>query len=334
MQITHLQWPCLLAVALAGCNIGRTETDATFTLVLTAGNASAVADGQTTIPLSVQATSSLDMPVQGLVTVLEITDGQGNLRQPGPTDASGAAQGHVVSNVVGDVTIRIMSVQSRSETVPSEALDQTLAVVTVSFVPVPTDPDAPNAAFSTFRVVPNALTVGGTTSITLTVQNFQGNPLAGYPVSITSTGSQNVGLPASGNTNGSGVFTATLASIYAEMKTVTATAGGVVLNANVYFVAGLAASVTLAASPNSIVANGTSVSHLTATVFDAYGNPVSGQTVTLSGGPSDGGLPVSGSTNGAGQFVMNAFATTQTGTYVITAQSNSLQGNTTVVATP
>ena len=58
------------------------------------------------------------------------------------------------------------------------------------------------------------------------VADAQGNPVPGVAVSLAATGSNNTLTPASGTTNASGVFNATLASTSAQAKTVTASFAG------------------------------------------------------------------------------------------------------------
>ena len=61
-----------------------------------------------------------------------------------------------------------------------------------------------------------------TVTITVTVLDACSTPLSGQTVQLSSTGSGNTITPSSGLTNGSGVFTATIATTLAEVKTILA----------------------------------------------------------------------------------------------------------------
>jgi hypothetical protein len=85
----------------------------------------------------------------------------------------------------------------------------------------------PSAATSTVAASPTSIAVGtGTSTVTVTVRDANNNPVGGATVALSATGTGNTFTPASGASNTSGVFTATLQSSVAEAKTVSATAGG------------------------------------------------------------------------------------------------------------
>ncbi len=85
---------------------------------------------------------------------------------------------------------------------------------------------------------------------------------------------------------------------------------------------GLATNVSLELSPSSITADGSATSTATATVTDAYGNPVSGDTLTIA---SDGAQGVSGVVAGIdpGTYVATITSTTTGGMADITATDTS-----------
>ena len=76
-----------------------------------------------------------------------------------------------------------------------------------------------------------------TTTLTVTVDDANGNPVAGQAVTLTSTGSGDVFGANSGSTNASGVFSTTLASTSADVDTIKATEGSAQETTNVTFVA-------------------------------------------------------------------------------------------------
>jgi adhesin/invasin len=92
------------------------------------------------------------------------------------------------------------------------------------------DAGAPSSANSDVSVAPSTIPVGGQSTITVVVRDGSNNPVSGTSVSVAASGSGNTITPASASTNGNGVATFTFSSTVDEMKTITATAGGVTLN--------------------------------------------------------------------------------------------------------
>lgn len=143
-----------------------------------------------------------------------------------------------------------------------------------------------DASRSTVSAAPAVLTAGvGASTITVTAMDGSGHPVSGVTVTLSATGSGNMITPPAGPTDPSGMVTGSLSSTGAGPKAVTAVAGGVTLTQQpvVMVAAGLADATqsTVSAAPASIVAGG-GTSTITATVRDAFGNPVSGSTVVLS----------------------------------------------------
>ena len=88
-------------------------------------------------------------------------------------------------------------------------------------------PGPVSATNSTVSANPTSFTVGsGSSTITVTAKDANGNTLSGSNVVLASTGSGNTFTPASGTTNGSGVFTSTFTSSVAEGKTISANIDG------------------------------------------------------------------------------------------------------------
>ncbi len=141
-----------------------------------------------------------------------------------------------------------------------------------------------SASQSTVAVSPASIVAGGGSSaITVTVRDGSGTPLPGVTVTLSASGSNTIGQPP-GLTNASGVASGTLSSTSAGVKTVTATASGVVLNQKpaITVTAGAiaASQSTVQAIPTTVVVN--SPSSIAVTAQDQFGNPVSGATVHLS----------------------------------------------------
>jgi hypothetical protein len=134
-------------------------------------------------------------------------------------------------------------------------------------------------------------------TITVTVKDGSGNAVGGVPVTVAATGAGNT-LSASPATDATGVTTVTLASTVAEVKTITATAGGVALlsSVSVTFVAGPVAKLTWTVQPPAQVGAGAAIAPaLTVKLFDAHDNPSTGtDAVTAALGGGTGGATLSG----------------------------------------
>jgi hypothetical protein len=118
---------------------------------------------------------------------------------------------------------------------------------------------------------------------------------------------------------------------------VTADALGFRTYIDIFFVPGPAARVQLDASPNTVTASGTST--LIATVTDANGNPVPGETVTFTLSTNASGAALgatSGTTDSNGQATMQYTAGTTAGADTVRAlaTSTSVAGSTSVTVTP
>jgi adhesin/invasin len=220
-----------------------------------------------------------------------------------------------------------------STTAEAKTVTANVGSVTVSTI-VTFDAGAPSAATSTLVASPTTVTADGssTAALTLTLKDAKGNPIAGQPVSLSSSGSANSLTPASGTTDANGLFSATLASTTAEAKTVTAAVGNTAVSANVTFVAGApsAANSVIVASLSTLTADGTSTTTLTVTLTDANGNAVSDQLVTLSAtGSANTFSPPTGSTDANGVFTAT-LSSTRAEPKVVSAAFNGSSVTTTV----
>ena len=164
-----------------------------------------------------------------------------------------------------------------------------------------------------------------TTTATATVTDVDGDPVAGETVGFSTDGGQ---LVSATTDNGDGTYSATVTSTATRgQSTVTATDTSVLPSISgsaplTQF--GPAASLTLALTPPSIVANGASASTATATVHDAEGDPVVGDSVAVT---ASGGQTVSGPTdNGDGTYAATITSTTRAGASTITATDQSAAG--------
>src|SRR5205823_2967936 len=197
--------------------------------------------------------------------------GSGNtLTQPaGPTGVDGTVTG----------TLRSTVAEARSEErrVGGVGGSQT-ATVTVTRGPV-------SAAQSTVSAAPPTIEAGtGSSTITVTARDANGNPIAGATVQLQATGSGNTLTQPTGPTGPDGTVTGTLRSTAAEAKTISATINGLAVTqtapATVTSSGVSAAQSTVAAAPPTIEA-GSGISTITVTARDANGNLITGATVAL-----------------------------------------------------
>jgi protocatechuate 3,4-dioxygenase beta subunit len=133
---------------------------------------------------------------------------------------------NVTTNSSGVATSTFTSTGAGAKTVSATA-----GGVTITQQPTVTvNPGPVSAAVSTVAAAPGTFVAGsGSSTITVTAKDANGNTISSMPVTVASTGSGNTLSPASGSTNSSGVFTNTLTSTVAELKTVSATINGTAL---------------------------------------------------------------------------------------------------------
>jgi invasin-like protein/Big-like domain-containing protein/calcineurin-like phosphoesterase family protein len=218
------------------------------------------------------------------------SSGSGNSLTPssGTTNSSGVFTSTFTSTVAESKTV--------SATINGTAITQT-AAVTVN------PASSVSASNSTVGAAPASFAAGGSSTITVTVNDGSGNPLNGITVSLSATGSGNTITQPATATNNSGVTTGTFSSTSAGPHTITAVAGGVTLNQQpvVTVTAGTADArqSTVSAQPTSIVV-GTGSSTITVMVKDAFGNPISGSNVVLAATGSGNTLTGGGATNASG----------------------------------
>jgi hypothetical protein len=169
-------------------------------------------NGTSTSTITVTARDANGDPVSDVTVVLSSTGSDNDITQPaGPTDANGVATG----------------------TISSTKAEQKTISATAGGVPITEKPDItvdagpPDTDVSTVTASPSTIMVGsGTSTITVTVTDEFANPVSGATVVLAATGSGNTLTQPSGPTDGNGVAVGTLSSTVAELKTVSATAGG------------------------------------------------------------------------------------------------------------
>jgi adhesin/invasin len=281
-----------------------------------------VADGTAISTITVTVRDVNGNPVAGQAVSLAATGSNNTLVQPGVTDPFGVATGTIASTTAEQKTVTATVNPGASQVVVAQQ-------PTVDFVG---DPSTINTLQSTATAAPAlGLPADGvsTSTITVTVRDSNGNPVAGQAVALASTGSNNT-LVQPGLTDAFGVATGTIASTTAETKTITATvnpgAGQVVIaqQPTVQFVAGSISGVlsTASAAPaTGVIADGTAISTITVTVRDLNGNPVAGQAVQLAATGSNNTLVQPGVTDSFG-VATGTIASITAETKTITATVN------------
>ncbi len=142
------------------------------------------------------------------------------------------------------------------------------------------------------------------TTLTVTVTDRFGNPVAGQAASVAATGSNNTLSANSGTTGANGLFSATLRSTRAEGKTVSATVNGTALaqTRSVTFTAGPPVSMAFLTQPPTSAAAGGVLPSIQVELFDAWGNRATPSTDTVDlrlDDPSGGGATLGGTVSRA-----------------------------------
>ncbi|MCX6880240.1 MAG: Ig-like domain-containing protein [Verrucomicrobia bacterium] len=289
----------------------------TATVTFTAGAVSAANSTVAALPTSVTA----DGATASTITVT-LKDGNTNAAagkivtlasSRGATDTISAASG--ASDANGVVTFTVTSTTAGAPVFTATDTDDNVVVTQTATVTFTVG--AVNAGTSTVAAAPTKVQADGatTSTITVTLKDAYNNPVAGKTVTLVSSRvAEDTISAASGTSSVSGVVTFTVTSTTAGSSVFTATGDGVLLTptATVTFGPSAAAS-TVAASPTSVTADGSTTSTITVTLKDAGNQPVTNKTVTLAktSGP---GTPVittvSGTTDTSGVATFTVTSTT------------------------
>jgi hypothetical protein len=262
--------------------------------------------------LAVETPILADGVQSGLITV-SVRDGTGNATPniPIQVTASGSLNNFTPvtpgtqTDALGQFKVRLSSVVSETKavtatvnTVPSFQLTNFMVF----------NPGPPVAASSQMIASPQHVPADGTSTTTITAhfRDANGNPCPGLFVQLSSTGSSNTFSATTGTTDADGAFSATLRSPKAELKTVSAVAGGLTQQTLVAFDAGPpnAARSSVSISQDDVQV-GSSTTLITATIKDALGNPVPNVTVSLTATGTDNWFDPpfpEGLTGGAGTY--------------------------------
>jgi hypothetical protein len=285
--VSRLSYPVLLLVAACGGGDLTVPNPDAASLVLVSG------DGQTGV-----AGATLGDPL-----VVRLVDGAGN-----------GIAGRVVSWVVaggGGTTSPTRSASDESGLARARwqlgpepgtntlaAVVEGVGAVAFSATASAAGGDAPSASRSTISAQPSSILAGaGVSTVTVTVRNAAGDPVAGATVTLDVTGAGNSVTQPAGATGADGVATGTVASDVPETKVVSATVNGSVrLDATAEIaVTSAGPGITIAAlegDDQSAPAGGAVSVRPAVRVTDGGGQPVSGVAVSFvvtgGGGRVDG----------------------------------------------
>ncbi len=188
--------------------------------------------------------------------------------------------------------------------------------------------DAPGGVSATQTTVtasPTTILKGtGTSTITVTAKDANGNPVSGAYVALSATGTGNTLTQPAGYTDVNGVATGTLSSTVTEIKTISAAVSGIAVaqTASVNVTGIPSASKSKVATAQRYIAVGTGTSTITVTVLDASGRPVSGATVTLQATGSGNTLTQPTALTDASGVTTGTLSSTVAGTKTVSATAN------------
>ncbi|XTZ39993.1 Ig-like domain-containing protein [Salmonella enterica] len=275
----------------------------------------AIANGKATNSVKATVTDAGGNLLHGQTVNFSAGNGA-KITSSGKTGSDGTVEVTLTSLQAGasKVTATING-SSRSQSVNFVADNATAEIVAGSLVVVKNNAKADGKA---------------TNSVKATVKDAQGNTVANQNVAFTASNSASIA--ASGTTNAQGEVTMTLTSTKAGQSSVTASVNGSSQSQTVTFVAndGTAqiASGNLVVVKNNAIADGKETNSVKATVTDANGNLLSGQSVTFK---ADNGADITGSgTTDAKGEVLVTLTSTHAGKSKVTASINGSTQNQTV----
>jgi adhesin/invasin len=183
----------------------------------------------------------------------------------------------------------------------------------------------------TLALTPDTLVADGTSTAaaSVLVTDRFGNPVAGDPVTITTTGDAPVGAVTD---NGDGTYSAVVtASHTVGAEDIVAADGDRTASHVLAEHHGPPATLTLS-TPAAVTADGTSTTSVVATIADQWGNPVDGEhpTITTSGHSVVGAM----TDNGDGTYAATITASTTFGSERLVARDGALSAASTLVEAP
>ncbi len=296
---------CLVVALLAGLLWlvpgAQAQRAAAVSIALALQPSSITADGTSTSTATVTVNDGIGTGVPGETITLSSSD---------PNEQISAVSDN------GDGTYTATITSSTTVGAPTiTASDQAAALTTTKNLTQ--TPGAPANIGLSLR--PSSITANGASTSTAIaiLTDASGNRIPGQAVAFSSTDANE---SISGVTdNGNGTYTATITSSTTPgTPTITVSDGGLTAQQTLTQTPGPAANIAVAVQPPVIKADGASTATATATVTDAFGNPVSGDPVNITSlNPGD-----------------TVFGLTQNGNvYTAFIRSSFAPGNSTIVAT-
>jgi hypothetical protein len=249
----------------------RPGAPSTQTSVFTASPNSITADGLQQAQLMLQLVDPLGNPVPNVAVTFSSTGSSTTLTpSTGTTDASGTVRATAQSTFAEPKTL-------------TAAFGAASLVANVNFVPGPA-----SAAASSLVLSPNTAVADGNTQMGVVVlaQDAYNNPIGNLPVVLSGLGGSIVASPTQGTTQANGRWTSRLTTTVAQAPVLSAALGTPVqatLSTPAQFVAGapVPQQSQWVAAPANFVADGNASTTLTATLRDAFANPVANQNVSV-----------------------------------------------------
>lgn len=326
--------------------LGASTTNSTFTIsgvtttvTVTPSSTTDVVAGQAQTLTAEVLVNSSHLDLTDVADVTFASSGNGSFGTKS-VDGSGNVQvAYTTHTTVESATITV------TETLTGNTNTGTATVASIA--------GSPDAGTSTVAASPTSnvtVTNDGSeyATVTVTIKDANDNAVSGQTVNITLSGTGNyingtsysVPVDLGTATNASGVVTFQLSSTKAEAKTITAKVGSTTITqtASVTFVAAAfnVGNSTVSASPTSQTTDGGATSTLTVTLADAFGNFVSGQTVTLEAtGTGNTIVQPASATNESGQTT-GTIASTKAEAKTVTAKvgQTAITQTATVTFTP
>ncbi|HED1254299.1 Ig-like domain-containing protein [Citrobacter amalonaticus] len=268
----------------------------------------ALADGSATNSVKATVTDANRNPLSGQVVNFSAGNGA-TILASGTTGDDGTVTMMLTSTVAGNSTVTA-SINNSSQS------------VSVTFVADTSTARIADGALE--RVTNDALANGSATnSVKATVTDANRNPLSGQVVNFSA--GNGATIVASGTTGDDGTVTMTLTSTVAGDSTVTASINNSNQSVSVTFIADTStariADGALAVEFTGALANGSATNKVKATVTDANGNILIGQTVNFSAG-NGASIVASGTTGNDGTVTMT-LTSTVVGDSTVTASINN-----------
>ena len=311
------------------------------TVAVSASPAAVVANGTSTTTVTVTVTNPAAVPVSGdAITLTTSASPAGACGTLGSLTGTTNGSGQLVETYIATSTVGFCTITATEQATAPGTGQNGSGMVTQSSA-------APAGAPYSVAVVPTPATLQAngtsTSTVVVTVTNTGSTAVSSDPVMITMSpsvaGACGHLSASTGTTNGAGQVSVTYTSNTGTAGTCTLTATEAIDAVNHTAVITQTAnnSVTAAANPASIQANGTSTSTVTVTVTSVTGTVVSGDTVTFVTTPSPAGacgtLTPAGpyTTNASGQVVLTYTASNTVGFCgIVATESATAQSSTSV----